>query len=80
MKIVVVNLDQDLGLAVRSLEVALAAARATEARAKGLVELALASPEQLGKAREIYARATARAKRFQEALDHVMGGVGGSAS
>ena len=80
MKAVVVDLSHDLGLAVRSLEVALAAARATETRAKGLVELALAAPEQMSKARDIYLRATTRAKRLQEALDHVTGVSSGVSS
>ena len=71
MKIVFVDLENDLTLAARSMELALATAKCTEERAKLLLDVGKASPELLDKARGIYMRATARARRLQAALDRV---------
>jgi hypothetical protein len=72
MKIVVVDLTADLDLATRSMELALATARLTETRAKLLLDVARAAPEQLEKARGIYIRAATRVKRLQAALDRMV--------
>ena len=52
-----------------SIERALACARATERRAHALLTAAVAAPAQQELARDIYARATKRSKRLQDALD-----------
>jgi len=68
MKVVVVDLSSDLGLALKSIEVALAAAKATESRARELLALARTSPEFFAKSRGIYERAGARVRRLERAL------------
>jgi hypothetical protein len=68
MGVVVIDLGEDMALATRSIEVALGAAKATEERAAFLLVLAKAKPEALGRAREIYGRAKARAAQLEEAL------------
>jgi len=54
-----------LGLALKSIEVALAAAKATESRARELLALARTSPEFFAKSRGIYERAGARVRRLE---------------
>ena len=76
----VIDLSSDLVLATKAMETAAAAARATEKRAEMLLALAKASPEILIKARGIYIRAGARARRLQGALDKITGRLDQSVS
>ena len=69
MRIVVVDLQSDVGLALRAVEAALATAKATERRAATLLGLAKASPELLLKARGIYIRAGRRVSLLQRTLE-----------
>ena len=77
MKVVVVDLRSDLGLALKAVESALATAKATERRAATLLALAKASPELLLKARGIYIRAGERVWKLQVALEKATGELGG---
>jgi len=73
LKIAVVDLRSDLGLALKAVESALATAKATERRAATLLALAKASPDLLLKARGIYVRAGDRVRRLQVALEKAVG-------
>ena len=68
-KVVVVDRQSDVGLALRAVEVALATAKATERRAATLLALAKSSPELLLKARGIYIRAGRRVSLLQKTLE-----------
>jgi hypothetical protein len=80
MKIMVVDLSSDLGMALKSIECALATAKATEKRAEYLLALAKASPELRLKARGIYLRAGARVKKLEKALELSIGEMGDTVS
>ena len=73
MKVVVVDLRSDIGLALKAMESALATAKATESRAEILLALAKASPELLHKAQGIYVRAGVRVRKLQAALEKMTG-------
>jgi tRNA 2-selenouridine synthase SelU len=68
-----IDLSSDACFGLRSMEAALATARATEKRAEFLLALSKASPELLAKAQGIYVRAGVRAKKIQARLDQLVG-------
>jgi hypothetical protein len=67
------DLSGDVLFGVRSMNAALATVRATEKRAEFLLALAKAPPDLLDKARGIYERAGARARKIQARLDQLVG-------
>ena len=68
MQVIVVDLQSDMGKALKSVKCALATAKATERRAWRLVDLAKASPEILRKAWDIRQRATVRVSKLERVL------------
>lgn len=73
MKPIFIDLSGEAGLGLRSMEIALATAKATEKRAALLLVLARSSPDLLAKAQGIYVRAGARARNIQARLDQLVG-------
>lgn len=67
------DVSEDVRQANHAIEVALAAARATERRALALIRVAKAKPATLGKAHGIYLRAKLRAVRLERALARIVG-------